>query len=316
MTLSYHSNFAADIIEMQRWRGVMGYKDSSYQYLLKDFDTFCEMHFPNENVLTWDIAISFLTKIRERRDVRCDVVALRNLAKYQIASGKKACVFPADFFSYKRRKLPYIMSLEECRNFFNAADKLSFHTGHPLLGYTASTIFRLQYATGMRPQEVRNLSLLDFDFVHDTIYITNAKGHKERRIAVHHSVMNLCKKYNQVARSFYPESTCFFPSCNQTPHCDESIRTLFHKCWDASGNRKDINYCSPYIFRHNFATHLLMKWSEEGKNLDTYIPYLSTYMGHSTLADTYYYVHLLPDRLSKMEYMRVNDIIPEVYDER
>lgn len=29
------------------------------------------------------------------------------------------------------------------------------------------------------------------------------------------------------------------------------------------------------------------------------MPYLSTYMGHSELDSTFYYIHLLPDRLLK-----------------
>lgn len=55
-----------------------------------------------------------------------------------------------------------------------------------------------------------------------------------------------------------------------------------------------------------------MGWIEQGKDLDAYIPYLSTYMGHERFQDTYYYVHMLPQRLAKMAYMEVGGIIPEV----
>ena len=47
----------------------------------------------------------------ERDHYYVDVIALRNLGRYQVLLGKEACVFPVDYFSYKKRQLPYIPSL-------------------------------------------------------------------------------------------------------------------------------------------------------------------------------------------------------------
>ena len=58
-----------------------------------------------------------------------------------------------------------------------------------------------------------------------------------------------------------------------------------------------------------------MRWVEEGKDLNSWIPYLSAYMGHITFKSTFYYVHLLPERLSRMDFTRTSGIIPEVCDE-
>ena len=40
-----------------------------------------------------------------------------------------------------------------------------------------------------------------------------------------------------------------------------------------------------------------MRWIDEGSDVMALLPYLSTYMGHSELNSTLYYVHLLPERM-------------------
>ena len=316
MNSFYKSSFATDIIGMTQWRSTLGYSEKCYRYELKKFDEFCSEKYPEADLLTWDIVSSYLEMVNARRDVHCSVVALRNLAKYQIMLGKEACVFPVDFFSHKRKKLPHIMTDAECEKFFHAADNYPPDTRNPLLEYTVPVIFRLMYATGMRPLEVRKLTRSDLDFEHDIIYIAESKGRKDRRIAVDHRLMEMCRKYDNIARSIYPQTQIFFTNRNRNMHDSCGLQRFFKKCWEFAGNPKNLEYCSPYILRHNFATKTLMRWIEEGKQLENYIPYLSAYMGHETFRETYYYIHLLPDRIARLDYMNISDVIPEVsYEE-
>ena len=315
MIPSFSSGFADDIQGMMSWRGTLGYTESCYTKELKDFDSFCMETFPDANTLTWEIAVGYLTEMRKRRSVRVDVVAIRNLGKYQVRNGKDACIFPNDFFSYNRRRLPYIMSDDELRRFFEAADDYPANAHNPLLSYTVAVIFRLQYSAGMRPQEVRHLTRQDFDFKRGTVYIADSKRHKDRCIAVCPSTMELCRKYDSIARSVYPDTNVFFPNRNQQEHNCASVQRMFHRCWEKAGNPTDIDYCSPYILRHNFATRRITEWAEEGKDFNEYMPYLSAYMGHQTFRETCYYLHLLPERISKMECMDISRIMKEVSNE-
>lgn len=316
MTCSFSSGFRDDIQGMMEWREILGYTQTCYMQQMRDFDNYCQETYPDADILTWEISLSYLNTLRERRDIRIDVSALRNLGKYQVMSGKNACVFPADYFSYKRRRIAHIMSDDECRRFFEAADNYPHNEREPLLAYTVAVIFRLQYATGMRPQEVRRLTRQDFDFAHDTVYIADSKRHKDRCIAVGHPVMEMCKKYDRIARTLYPDTLLFFPNCNQREHSAASLQRLFHKCWEMAGNPGNLEYCTPYILRHNFATRRITEWMEEGKDFSQYMPYLSAYMGHQTFRDTCYYLHLIPGRLARMGCMDISDIIPEVDDEK
>jgi len=40
-----------------------------------------------------------------------------------------------------------------------------------------------------------------------------------------------------------------------------------------------------------------MRWVDAGQDVTSLLPYLCTYMGHSELSSTFYYVHLLPERI-------------------
>lgn len=68
---------------------------------------------------------------------------------------------------------------------------------------------------------------------------------------------------------------------------------------------------SAYDLRHNFATQTLMRWIDEGRDVMALMPYLSTYMGHVSLEETLYYIHLLPERLKSspgIDWKMLNDI--------
>ena len=53
----------------------------------------------------------------------------------------------------------------------------------------------------------------------------------------------------------------------------------------------------------------------EGKDLSAMLPYLSEYMGHTTLSSTFYYIHLVPgmfEFMSGIDYSGFQDLLPEV----
>lgn len=54
-----------------------------------------------------------------------------------------------------------------------------------------------------------------------------------------------------------------------------------------------------------------------GNDLYVMLPYLSSYMGHSKVSETFYYIHLVPgmfEAMSGFEYGSVADIFPEAVD--
>jgi len=113
----------------------------------------------------------------------------------------------------------------------------------------------------------------------------------------------------------------FFPHPDGTTYTASWVQNQFWKCWENADILQFRGTTTPrvYDFRHNYATRILMKWVEEGRDLYTLLPYLSTYMGHSDFSKTAYYIHLLPERLlktSSIDWARFSDLIPGENNEK
>ena len=51
--------------------------------------------------------------------------------------------------------------------------------------------------------------------------------------------------------------------------------------------------------RHSFAVHRLTSWYRQGADVQTLLPYLSTYLGHVNLAATQVYLTMTPELLQE-----------------
>jgi len=311
MKYEFSSGFASTIISFLEHRVILGHSVTAYHSSLACFDRYCLKHYPNENILTKEIAFSWCDNA-EGNGGRQRASVIRGFARFVLLSGEEAYVVPASFFPKQRARLPFIMNNTELKNFFDATDVYPSANNSLLLEFTVPVIFRLQYACGLRPHEVRLLRCTDFDFADNTIYISEGMHNKDRRLPIDTEVMDLCIRYNRIADTICPRRTYFFQSPTGSAYSKDWLHDIFLKCWELSENATGRGYVTPYILRHNYATQTLMRWVEEGRNLETMIPYLSAYMGHEKFSSTYYYIHLLPERLARMDFTNSDGIIPEV----
>jgi integrase len=63
------------------------------------------------------------------------------------------------------------------------------------------------------------------------------------------------------------------------------------------------------------ASACLNRWLDDGKDLLAMLPYLRAYMGHRSLSETAYYIHILPENLMKsraVDWEAFNSMFPEV----
>ncbi len=49
--------------------------------------------------------------------------------------------------------------------------------------------------------------------------------------------------------------------------------------------------------RHTFATRKLIEWYQAGDDVDRKLPSLSTYLGHTSVEHTYWYIQAVPELL-------------------
>lgn len=315
MTYEFKSGFARQIQEMLAHRAAMGYSVKDYNIIFANFDRFCMNHFMNETILTKEIAFAWCNDAKGNGKGGFNrASALRGFAHFIFMTSGEAYVMPSSFFPMPKAKQPIIMNHIELTNFFKATDCYHSSRKNVLHEFMVSVIFHLQYACGMRPQEVRCLRCVDLNFTDNTIYIADGKRHKDRCLPVNAEVMGMCKSYNRMAEELTPHRTYFFQAQSGKPYTTNWLCDAFRICWKMSGNETSRGSCTPYALRHNFATQILMHWIEEERDLNAMTPYLSAYMGHESFSATYYYIHLLPERLALMDFTHSDGIIPEVND--
>ena len=316
---SFNSLFAMHMDDFIRYKEALGYSRSSYAKFLIHFDHFCLSTFPEETSLTKELLMQWarLRSNENANGLKRRMVALREFGKYLNAVGIEAYVIPSEMIGNFKPFFPYLFTDEGLSAFFAAADDMTPHKLSPYRQYIVPVIFRLLYCCGLRPNEVRLIRCADIDLQTGSIYIQDTKVHKDRTVVMSPDMLSLCNKYDARMRTVRKNRDYFFPHPDGTAYSACWVQNQFWKCWENAGIPHFRGTTTPrvYDFRHNYATRILMNWLEEGRDLYTWLPYLSAYMGHSTFSSTAYYIHLLPERLVKtsaIEWARFSDLLPEV----
>lgn len=321
MTYTPKSKFAEDIVGFFEYREAQGHTmDNSIKYLYR-FDTFCSEKRPDADRLTTVLIQDWLQDVISQGYIdmvgRCS--AIRIFAKYLRGLGKEAEFLPASYARDKRTFVPYVFSSAELTTFFDATDRLKeWHCGDRFAPVVAPVLFRLMYTSGLRPSEVRGIRNEDVRLQSGEIYIHNNKTKKERIIVVSDDMLRLLYEYENAKHCFFARTKYYFSRADGLQYTGQQLRAIFDKCWHEANpciEKSKLPPARPYDLRHTFASAVLQKWLNEGKDLYSALPYLRAYMGHEHFEDTAYYIHIIPDRLlasTGVDWEKLDSAIPEV----
>lgn len=318
MNSPFTSRFAKQMDDMLNFKEALGYSKSSYFKFLLNFDRFCGQYHPNESVLKKELIMEWgrMKSGENANGVKRRLIAIREFGKYLDSIGIEAYVVPTEMIGSFKPFVPYIYTESELSAFFHTTDHISAHRNSPLRQFTIPVLFRLLYCCGLRPSEIKNIRRSDINLETGVLFIRESKMHKDRTVVISQDVQALCGKYDALINTVYVDREYFFQSPKGSPYTAEWIQNQFWKCWDVAGITT-FHGSHPRVsdFRHNYATRILQKWMDEGKDLYVCLPYMSAYMGHSDFSETAYYIHLLPERLiqtSAIDWKRFDLLIPEV----
>lgn len=297
MTQCLGSKFKGKIEDYCKWRKALGFSPDHERHLNK-FDSYCKEFHPSECKITKVLVTGWIDyEIKSGRHcIENKCAAIRSFARFV---GNDSYILREKYVRYKRNFNPYIFTDEELMRLFNAADSVK-KRGDPFFAKTAGFIFRLIYVCGLRPQEARKLQLEDINFQTGEIMISESKLNKDRIVVASRDVVMMLDYYKQQRQIYSNGNSTFFIHTNGTPVTSEQLTDLFQKCWKEANpdTPPDIlPKVRPYDLRHRFASTVLQKWIDEGKNVYAMLPYLRAYMGHEEFRDTLYYVHILPENL-------------------
>ncbi len=80
----------------------------------------------------------------------------------------------------------------------------------------------------------------------------------------------------------------------------QGIHYVFARLARQAGLQLSAPGCRPRLhdFRHSLAVNTLLAWYREGLDVQSRLPVLSTFLGHSKPANTYWYLSAVPELLA------------------
>ncbi len=318
MKYSFESLFAKRINAFIEQKNSIGYPYTESTRILAVFDRFCIDFFPREKHLTKELCLAWAVRKESESNntFRNRLMPVREFARYLNRCGECAYVLPPDFAKKDNRYIPHIYSEAEIAAIWNVIDRIEPKKNFPIRHYVIPTFIKLLYCCGLRPCEARRIKRRDVDLKKGCLHIEESKGHKSRIVMMSDDVTEMCRKYDSTVAVIMPKRELFFPSSEGTMYTkvwiDKTFRIVKAKA-GITGNGR--NTPRLYDFRHTFATHCLYRWMSEGRDINAMLPYLSSYMGHEQLSDTFYYIHLVPglfEKISGFDMSSSEELIPEV----
>lgn len=229
---------------------------------------------------------------------RLDIV--RRFAKHRVLFDAATEVPPDRMLgpSYRRRS-PHIYSEGEIAALLRAAAGLGPTGG--LRPHTYVTLFGLLASTGLRISEAVRLTREAVDLDAGVLTISETKFHKSRLVPLHPTTTAALRRY-AARRDRYHPLVClpaFFLTERGTSLKDWRVRMTFTALRESLGW---VGRGGParriHDLRHSFAVTRLLRWYQEGADIDHKIAALSTYLGHVKVTDTYWYLTAVPELLA------------------
>jgi integrase/recombinase XerD len=200
-----------------------------------------------------------------------------------------------------KRRQPYLYSQEEIERLMKMA--LSLPSRQVLKPLNVSTLIGLLAVTGMRVSEALSLHRKDVDLESGVITIRGSKFTKSRLIPLHPSTVHALRQYAERRDACLAKRpSCgpyFLPTGRGIKFAVSELHLAFNAISHTVGLRTPQTLRGPRMhdLRHRFATETLLRWSRAGAEIEREMPTLSTYLGHSNISDTYWYLSAHPELL-------------------
>lgn len=315
----FRSIFAEHMENMLAFRVSMGYKETTYIPQLKQLDKFIAEKPNPPTMFSRELVMEWLNQPGipsvNARNSRAGIARL--FGDYLHSVGFEAYVLPPKYTAKQRPAIPYMLTDTELSGFFHAVDTMRPVSHDCLRTYTASVMLRLIYTCGLRPGEGLRLKTENVNLETGEILITETKLQKERLIVMHDDMQKLMSWFTYKRDLSGRDNIYFFPAPSGQPYPSSWLNRIVKNCYlriHADIPPEQIPNIRAYDLRHRFASAILCRWLDEGRDLNQMLPYLRTYMGHRTLAQTAYYIHILPENLLKskgIDWDRLNEVIPD-----
>jgi integrase len=211
----------------------------------------------------------------------------------------------AIFGRLPKRLAPHIYNEPEIIDLLAAARLIGPTSG--LRGIIYETLFGLLASTGMRISEALALTNSDVNLKQGMLTIHLAKFGKSRQVPLHPSTVEALRHYRErrdLAGVSAQDDAPFFVGTRGRrrgmPLGDRQVHRVFIEL------RERLSWCNrgahhaPRIhdLRHTFVVRRIVLWQAQGVDVDQAMLSLSTYVGHASVTNTYWYLSAVPELMA------------------
>jgi integrase len=280
-------------------RRALGYKLEDHEWLLADFASFMEER--DAATITTELALAWATLpqdvLRSWWAARLRVV--RGFARHLKAFNAATEVPPAGLLACSnRRAVPYLYSDAEVSALMAATASL----GPALHAATHRVLIGMLAVTGMRLGEAVRLDRADLDPAEAVVTIRDSKFAKSREVPLHATTLVALSDYGHLRDKCFPHprTPSLLVSTAGNRLISQNIHYVFARLVRHAGLQPRSERCSPRLhdFRHSMAVNTLLRWYREGVDVEARLPLLSTLLGHTQPANTYWYLSAVPELLA------------------
>lgn len=278
-------------------RRCLGYRAGS---ALLQFVSFMEQR--KAPFITCDLAVEWAVLPTKAQPVywASRLSAVRLFARHRHATDPRTEVPPLGLLPARhQRRQPYLYSEDEIARLMGAAAQLASPTG--LRAQTYVTLLGLLGVAGLRISEAIGLDRHDVDLEAGILTIRRTKFGKTRLVPVHRSTTQALRGYGQLRDRVHPSprTSSFLVAEAGARLVKNTVEDVFVRLSRRVGLRglEGRHGHGPRLhdLRHRWAVDTLLRWYRAGVDVERHLPELSTYLGHTHVSDTYWYLSAVPE---------------------
>ena len=288
------SELSGHVEDYLRLRRALGFKLERAGHLLPQLVTYLEA--AGAATVTSDLAIAWarLPGHTQPNHWAQRLAIARGFARYLRALDPATEVPPPGVFPTRRhRPTPFLWSQRDICRLLESTRALR----PALRAATYQALFGLLATCGMRVGEAVGLDRDDVDLRAGVITIRHAKFDRPRLVPLHPTVTEALSRYATERDRLCPRprARAFFVSSAGTRLDRSGVGKTLRKITTSLGMRTETVHPRAHDLRHSFAVDTLIRWQHSGLSVDEHLAALSTYLGHVSPADTYWYLSASPE---------------------
>ncbi|WP_165249660.1 tyrosine-type recombinase/integrase [Adlercreutzia sp. ZJ141] len=270
----------------------LGYKIKIEAATLERFALYADSEHAGKS-LSSSLVLAWIKTFESASDWYCARLyeTVHTFSRYACLVDEGSTLLPKGRGKCHGKNNPYIYEDNEIEAMMSALSKIYSPDG--LRAKSASTMCGLMRSCGLRPSECTHLTISNYDASKGVIDIIATKFNRSRRVPLSDSAARVIETH----LSSIPASCADLPMFPRNGGRPFDVRALEY-AWQITRdvllpegeNTWSRRPPRPYDVRHTFVTKTLEGWLAAGKDINAMMPYLSAYLGHQKIADTYWYL--------------------------